>query len=150
MNTQLSKNKIAIVFIFLTILITVNAEEISVKPLVGYQNEELTLTLQNPSSIEIVEILAQYNQQKIDYCTQDKCPIFENNSLQLEKPEKNSYKILVKNSKQGDYLIKITFNDGRILFSSFAVKQNYSLLFALVLVALIGLLFGVEKNAFKF
>ena len=152
MSTQLPKNKIIIIAFALLLMISANvtASGISIKPFVGYQNEEMLLELESIESIQKIEILAAYNQRRIEYCEKISCPEFENNSRQIDNPEKNSYKIFAKNAAPGNYLVKITFNDGKVLFSYFVIKQNYVLLFALLLAILIALLIGVEKNAVKF
>ncbi|MDO8537277.1 MAG: hypothetical protein Q7S21_00165 [archaeon] len=143
MNIQLSKTKIiALLFV---LIFSANASAISITPFVGFQNEQLTLAIDSPEKVARIKILAQYDQRNVKYCNNN-CPVFENDSTEILNPQKKDFTIFTRNSPTGNYVIKIDFNDGHTIFSSFEIKNNYAVFLAPIIVILLIILFWVEKH----
>lgn len=137
---------LALAFFLIAISSNALASSISIKPFVGFQFEQLNLQIEKPQTIKEIEILGSYDQRKIIKCGKISCPVFENDSTTIENPQKNNYSIFTKNSL-GNFAVRVEFNDGTTIFSSFEIKQNYSIYFIPAIILLLVLLFWVEKHA---
>ncbi len=134
-------NKIILILLAL-ILFSSMVNSLTLEPFVSFTGEKVELTLEENAEVEMEYY---YNLNSVKKCTKQICPIFKNNGL---KAEGKKFELNTNNLEAGFYAIKITTEKDEY-YTSLTIRPDYRLVLGIILVLLIALVIGIEKNVFR-
>jgi hypothetical protein len=121
----------------------VSSYGLKAEPFVSFPGEKVVLEFNSKVSVEMD---SYYNYTKLEKCSKENCPLFENNSLRASGKKK--FTLNTAHAKPGFYSFKVVDDSNNSYYSSIAVRPDHRVTAGFIIILLTGLFFAVTKNDF--